>query len=127
MIGKLLKFASPLAGMIPGVGALTAFLNPTVIAALVIIGAGSYLYGKHEGRSGMRAVCVAAAKMAEAKAASVDREALQEQVSLLEKAIETRDKERQAADLRISEYETRLKNLGNDARCILTADDVGGL
>lgn len=118
---------SSAAGFVPGLGAFTALLNPTVLAAIAVVSIGAFLYGQHKGTSHMRSVCLAATKSAEAKASAVDREALQEQVSMLEKAIEVRDKERNAADLRIREYETRLKTAGPDSNCILSADDIGGL
>lgn len=127
MIAKFLGLARSGLGFIPGIGSIAALANPTVIAAIVIVGAAGYFYGNHKGTSHMRAVCLAATKMAEAKASAVDREALQEQVAMLEKRITESATERADADRRIQEYEKRLQTVGADARCILTADDIGGL
>lgn len=124
---RILSLITSGLGFIPGLGSLTVFLNPTVIIAILATAIVSFLYGNHTGTTKARAVCLAAAKVAEARAATVDRDALQDQIDGLEKAIEENAKDKLTAEKRISEYEDRIKNLGPNAGCLLSDADIDGL
>lgn len=124
---RILSLIASGAGFIPGLGSLTVFLNPTVLVVILATAIVSFLYGNHIGTTKARAVCLAAAKVAEAQAATVDRDALQDQIDGLEKAIEESVKDKRAAEQRVSDYENRIKALGPNSGCSLTAPDIDGL